>query len=88
MGNIETKMRGLGTTLPGDYLKQRRTFLFRKLVILFICQGKNCRLNGKLIFEGKLGKDSNIDKEKQTALIKAEIGSLDKINKIEKILTF
>ncbi|MZQ85521.1 RidA family protein [Paenibacillus sp. 5J-6] len=64
---------------------------------LVYTSGNDCRINGKLIFEGKLGKDLTIEQGQQAArqtminllgVLQAHLGDLDRVDKIVKLLAF
>jgi enamine deaminase RidA (YjgF/YER057c/UK114 family) len=64
---------------------------------LVYTSGQDCRVNGELIYKGKLGKDLTIEEGKLAArqciinclsVLKWHLGSLDKVKKVVKVLGF
>lgn len=64
---------------------------------LVYTSGQDCRVNGELIYKGKLGKDLTIGEGQQAArqcminclsVLKWHLGSLDKVKKVVKVLGF
>lgn len=64
---------------------------------LVYTSGQDCRLNGKLIFEGKVGKDLTVEEgylaARQTiinclAVLKDEVKDLNKVKRIVKLIGF
>lgn len=97
MCDIENRLKELGIILPkvGEPVA---TFVPAITTgnLVFV-SGTDCRVNGELLYEGKLGKDVTIEQgqkaAKQTminllAVLKEHLGSLSRINKIVKVLAF
>lgn len=97
MGKIEARLNELGIILPeapkpgAIYLPARQTGN------LVYTSGQDCRINGKLLYEGKLGTDLTIEQGKEAArqaiinslaVLKDFLGDLDKVVKIVKLLGF
>ncbi|MFS0781579.1 RidA family protein [Bacillus sp. 1P06AnD] len=97
MAVIESKLEQMGIHLPVPgkpkfvYVSAKRTGN------LVYTSGQDCRVNGELILEGKLGSDLTIEQGKEAAkqciinclgVIKAEIGDLDRIKQVVKMLAF
>jgi len=97
MSQIEQRLQELGITLPPSpeprftYIPCNQT---GKLIYL---SGQDCRINGELMFEGKLGSDITIEQgqaaARQTiinclAVMKGYLGDLDRVVKIVKMLGF
>ncbi|MCG7406233.1 RidA family protein [Paenibacillus sp. ACRRX] len=97
MGQIEKRLNELGITLPEvgepkfSYIPSRRTGN------LVYTSGMDCRVDGVLIHEGKVGSDLTIEQGQEAArqciinalaVIKKEIGSLDKVKQVVKMLAF
>ncbi len=97
MINVEDKINKLGINIP-EAPKPGAVYIPAKTVgKLVYTSGQDCRVNGKLIYEGKLGSDLTVEQgykaAKQTminclAVLKAEIGDLNKIKQVVKLLAF
>ncbi|SFL67807.1 Enamine deaminase RidA, house cleaning of reactive enamine intermediates, YjgF/YER057c/UK114 family [Paenibacillus sp. 1_12] len=97
MGIISDRLKELGIELP---LPGAPAALYIPAVTvnnLVYTSGNDCRINGKLIFEGKLGKDLTIEQGQQAArqtminllgVLQAHLGDLDRVEKIVKLLAF
>ena len=98
MDRVEEKLKEMGIDLPtapvpvASYLPARR--FCGNLVYV---SGQDCRINGKLIKEGKLGADVTVEEgiecSRQAAVnclaaLKRCIGSLDKVKSVIKLLGF
>ncbi|ONK23686.1 hypothetical protein BLX87_09245 [Bacillus sp. VT-16-64] len=98
MSQIEKKLKELGIELPpapqpaAVYIPAKR-FGSNMLYV----SGQDCRVNGKLLYEGKVGKDLTVQEgyeaSKQAmintlAVIKSEISNLDNIKSFVKLLGF
>jgi len=98
MSEVEKKLQELGITLPpapkpaAAYVPAKR---FGNNLIYV--SGQDCRDDGKLIYEGKVGKDLTIEQGQEAArqamintlaVLKEELGDLDKITNIVKLLGF
>lgn len=98
MSKIEAKLRELGVVLPevpepGGVYVPAITFSNN----LIYTSGNDCKLDGKLMYEGKLGLDLTIEQgqeaAKQTiinllAVLKGHLGDLDRIKQVVKLLAF
>ncbi|MFL1671990.1 RidA family protein [Paenibacillus dendritiformis] len=97
MGQIEQRLQQLGIGLPEvgepkfSYIPSRRTGN------LVYTSGMDCRINGVLMYEGKLGSDLSIEQGQEAArqviinalaVIKHELGTLDNVSKVIKMLAF
>lgn len=97
MGQIEQRLQQLGIELPEagepkfSYIPSRRTGN------LVYTSGMDCRINGVLMYEGKLGSDLTIEQGQEAArqviinalaVIKHELGTLDNVSKVIKMLAF
>ncbi|MGG3836724.1 RidA family protein [Paenibacillus dendritiformis] len=97
MGQIEQRLQQLGIELPEvgepkfSYIPSRRTGN------LVYTSGMDCRINGVLMYEGKLGSDLSIEQGQEAArqviinalaVIKHELGTLDNVSKVIKMLAF
>lgn len=97
MREIEKKLEELGIQLP-EAPKPAAVYIpTQQTGNLVYTSGQDCKKNGKLLYEGKLGTDLAIEQGKAAArqsainclaVIKAHIGDLDRINKIVKVLSF
>lgn len=97
MSQIETRLQQMGITLPEP---PKPAAVYVPAVTtgnLVYTSGNDCRKGGKLMYEGKLGKDLTIEQgqeaAKQTtinllAVLKAHLGNLDRIHQIVKLLGF
>ena len=98
MSKVEEKIRELGLEMPetpkpvANYVPAVR--FCENLVYL---SGQDCRKNGKLLYEGRLGDNVTIEQgvrcTEQAALnclaeLKSCIGDLDKVKRIVKLLGF
>lgn len=97
MSLVEEKIAQLAYELPAtpkamaNYVTVRRTGNF------LYTSGTGCFVNGKSVYQGRLGKDLTIEQGYEAARltmlnllssIKGEIGSLENIHKIVKVLGF
>lgn len=64
---------------------------------LVYVSGQDCRVNGELLFEGKLGKELTVEEGQKAArqcainclsVLKWHLGSLDRVKKVVKLLGF
>ncbi|MGG0511210.1 RidA family protein [Priestia megaterium] len=94
---VEKKLEELGVVLPPQAKPKFVYVPAKRTGNLVYTSGMDCRVNGELIYEGKLGKDLTIEQGKEAAkqciinaltAIKAEIGDLDKIKEVVKMLAF
>ncbi|UOQ44195.1 RidA family protein [Halobacillus salinarum] len=97
MINVEEKMNDLGIQLP-EAPKPGAVYVPAKTVgNLIYTSGQDCRVDGTLLYKGKLGLDLTVDQgyeaARQTmvnclAVLKAEIGDLGRVKQIVKLLAF
>ncbi len=97
MINIEEKLNELGIKVP-EAPKPAAVYVPAKTVgNLVYTSGQDCRVNGKLLYEGKVGSDLTVEQgyeaARQTminclAVLKAEIGDLSRVKQIVKLLAF
>jgi enamine deaminase RidA (YjgF/YER057c/UK114 family) len=97
MVNIEEKLNELGIKIP-EAPKPAAVYVPAKTVgNLVYTSGQDCRVNGKLLYEGKVGSDLTVEQgyeaARQTminclAVLKAEIGDLSRVKQIVKLLAF
>lgn len=97
MSKIEEKLKEMGITLPAAPEPAAVYVPAMTTGNLVYTSGNDCRVNGKLLYEGKLGKDLTIEQgqeaSRQTminllAVLKAHLGDLDQIKKVVKLLAF
>lgn len=97
MGRIEQRLQELGITLPEPPPVAAIYVPAVTVGNLVYTSGNDCRVSGKLMFQGKLGQDLTIEEgqlaARQTminllAVLKAHLGDLDKIERIVKLLAF
>lgn len=97
MSKIEEKLTKMGIILP-EAPKPAAVYVPAMTVgNLVYTSGNDCRENGTLLYEGKLGKEITIEQgqeaSKQTminllSVLKAHLGDLDRIKKVVKLLAF
>ncbi|WP_312110148.1 RidA family protein [Brevibacillus reuszeri] len=97
MGKIEQRLQELGITLPEPPPVAAIYVPAVTVGSLVYTSGNDCRVDGKLMFQGKLGQELTIEQgqlaARQTminllAVLKAHLGDLDKIERIVKLLAF
>ena len=97
MGRIEQRLQELGITLPEPPPVAAIYVPAVTVGNMVYTSGNDCRVSGKLMFQGKLGQDLTIEEgqlaARQTminllAVLKAHLGDLDKIERIVKLLAF
>ncbi|MCP3027683.1 RidA family protein [Halobacillus sp. A5] len=97
MINVKEKINELGIHIP-DAPKPGAVYVPAKTVgNLVYTSGQDCRINGTLLYEGKLGSDLTVEQgyeaARQTminclAVLQAEIGDLSRIKQVVKLLAF
>lgn len=97
MINIEKKINELGIHIPAAP-KPGAVYVPAKTAgKLVYTSGQDCRIDGKLLYEGKIGRDLTIaqgyEAARQTminclAVLKEEIGDLSRIKQVVKLLGF
>ncbi|MEX2460430.1 MAG: RidA family protein [Paenibacillaceae bacterium] len=97
MGQIEQRLIELGIELP---LAAKPKFSYtacNQTGNLLYLSGQDCRINGILMYEGKLGQNVTIEQGEQAAyqtiinclaVMKEYLGDLDRVVKIVKMLGF
>lgn len=97
MGRIEQRLQELGITLPEPPPVAAIYVPAVTVGNLVYTSGNDCRVSGKLMFQGKLGQELTIEEgqlaARQTminllAVLKTHLSDLDKIERIVKLLTF
>ncbi|WP_257349814.1 RidA family protein [Pseudalkalibacillus decolorationis] len=97
MVNVEERLKEVGITIPNPP-KPAAVYVPAKTVgNLVYTSGQDCRDNGKLLYEGKVGSDLTIEQgyeaARQTminclAVLKGEIGNLNRVKQVVKLLAF
>ncbi|NOV04485.1 RidA family protein [Paenibacillus planticolens] len=97
MSNIEQRLQELGITLPASPEPHFTYIPCNQTGNLIYLSGQDCRINGELMYEGKLGREVTIEQgqaaARQTiinclAVMKGYLGDLDRVVKIVKMLAF
>ncbi|GAI83985.1 unnamed protein product [marine sediment metagenome] len=88
---IEEKLNEMGIKIPEAAKPVASYVPFRRVGNLIYISGQDCRVNGKLKYEGKVGRDvtekeayeaARITAINLLAILKSAIGNLDKVVKI------
>ncbi|GAB2723411.1 RidA family protein [Paenibacillus thermoaerophilus] len=97
MSKVEQRLKELGITLPPSP-EPRFTYIpCNRTGNLVYTSGQDARVDGKLIYEGKLGRDLTIEQGREAArvtminclaVLKGYLGDLDRIVKVVKVLGF
>ncbi|MGE5614558.1 MAG: RidA family protein [Bacillota bacterium] len=94
---VEERIKELGINLPHGAKPVAAYVPVVQTGNLLFVSGQDCRVDGKLIFEGKVGKDITLEQGKlcarqciinALAALKDYLGDLDRIKRIVKILGF
>jgi enamine deaminase RidA (YjgF/YER057c/UK114 family) len=95
MAQIEKRLQELGITLPPSP-EPRFTYIpCTQTGNLIYLSGQDCRINGELMYTGKLGSDLTIEQGQEAArqtiinclaVMKGYLGDLDRVVKIVKLL--
>jgi enamine deaminase RidA (YjgF/YER057c/UK114 family) len=97
MSEIEHKLEMLGITLPKVPVPVAAFVPAKTVGNLVFTSGQDCRINGVLKYEGKLGQDLTVeqgyDAARQTMInllvvLKEQIGDLDRIKQVVKLLAY
>jgi enamine deaminase RidA (YjgF/YER057c/UK114 family) len=97
MSRIEQRLLELGIEIPVPGEPRFSYIPCNQTGNLLYLSGQDCRLNGELIYTGKLGKELTIEQgqgaARQTiinclAVLKSYLGDLDRVVKIVKLLGF
>lgn len=97
MSKIEERLKEIGIILPAAPEPAAVYVPAMTIGNLVYTSGNDCRVDGKLLYEGKLGKDLTIEQGQEASrqtminllsVLKAHLGDLDRINKIVKLLAF
>lgn len=97
MSKVEEVLKELGIELP-EVPKPAAVYLPAKTVgNLVYTSGHDCRVNGTLLYEGKVGSDLTVEQGQEAArqtminclaTLKKEIGDLDRVKQVVKLLGF
>lgn len=97
MSKIDKRLEELGIVL-GEAPKPAAEYVPAKTVNnLVYTSGNDCRKDGELIFKGKIGNDLSVEEgyiaSRQVmvnllSVLKAEIGDLDRVKQVVKLLAF
>ena len=95
MANIEQRLQELGIVLPPSP-EPRFTYIpCNQTGNLIYLSGQDCRINGELMYVGKLGTDLTVEQGQEAArqtiinclaVMKGYLGDLDRVLKIVKML--
>lgn len=97
MSKIEKRLQELGITLPTPGEPKFTYVPCVQTGNLVFISGQDCRVNGELMYSGKLGSDVSIEQGKEAArqtminclaVLKSHLGDLDRVVKIVKLLGF
>lgn len=97
MALIEERLQRMGITLGAAPKPAAAYIPVQQTGNLLYLSGQDCRVNGKLLYEGKLGRDLTIEQGKEAArqtminclsVLKEYLGDLDRVVKIVKLLGF
>ncbi|MBS4200936.1 RidA family protein [Bacillus sp. FJAT-49732] len=97
MSKIEQKLQELGITLPIPGEPKFSYIPCNQTGNLVYTSGQDCRIDGELMYTGKLGPDLTTEQGQEAArqtiinclaVIKAHLGDLDRVVKIVKLLGF
>jgi len=97
MSKIEQRLQELGITLPVPGEPKFSYIPCNQTGNLVYTSGQDCRIDGELMYTGKLGRDLTIEQGQEAArqtiinclaVIKAHLGDLDRVVKVVKLLGF
>ncbi len=97
MKTIKNRLKELGIDLPKPTKPEFSYIPVNQTGNLLYLSGMDCRKNGKLIYEGKLGKDLTIEQGQEAArqviinslgVLQEYLGDLEKVTKVVKLLGF
>ncbi|MBE1442499.1 RidA family protein [Paenibacillus sp. OAS669] len=97
MNKVEQKLQDMGIVLPPSP-EPRFTYVpCKRTGNLLYLSGQDCRINGELMYEGKVGSDLTIEQGQEAArqviinclaVLKGYLGDLDRVVQIVKLLGF
>lgn len=94
---IENRLQELGIVLPAVSEPKFSYIPYNRTGNLLYLSGQDCRIDGVLMYEGKLGKDLTIEQGQEAArqviinclaVMRHYLGDLDRVVKIVKMLAF
>ncbi len=97
MGKIEERLKSLNIELPRPPAPAAIYVPAVTVDNLVYTSGNDCRIDGKLMFTGKVGKDLTIEQGQLAArqtminllsVLKVHLGDLDRVERIVKLLAF
>jgi enamine deaminase RidA (YjgF/YER057c/UK114 family) len=97
MSVVEQKLKALGIELPTPPVPKFSYVPCVRTGNLLYTSGQDCRVNGELLYAGKLGRELTIEQGQQAArqtvinllaVIKQELGDLDRVERVVKMLGF
>ncbi|AMQ07701.1 RidA family protein [Sporosarcina psychrophila] len=97
MNLVDQRLKELGITLPEPYAPVASYTSAMTVNDMVYTSGNDCRVNGTLMYTGKLGKELTIEQGKMAArqtminllsTLKQHIGSLDRVEQVVKLLGF
>jgi len=97
MSKIEKRLEELGITLPKASEPRFSYIPCNQTGNLLYLSGQDCRVDGELMYQGKLGNELTIEQGQEAArqtiinclsVLKAYLGDLDRVVKIVKLLGF
>ncbi|KJS21551.1 MAG: endoribonuclease L-PSP [Clostridiaceae bacterium BRH_c20a] len=97
MSTIKEKLEKMGIDLPKPAEPKFSYIPVRQTGNLIYLSGMDCRVNGELIYKGKLGKDLSIEQGQKAArqtminilgVLQNYLGDLERIEKVIKVLGF
>src|SRR5690625_3213548 len=95
--DIEIKLKEMGINLPEPPKPAAVYVPVKQVGNIVYTSGQDCRVNGKLMYEGKIGSDLTVEEGSLAArqciinclsVIKAHIGDLNRIKQFVKVLAF
>ncbi|MCJ8009204.1 RidA family protein [Lederbergia wuyishanensis] len=97
MSKVEQRLKELGITLPVPGEPKFSYIPCNQTGNLVYTSGQDCRIDGELMYTGKLGADLTIEQGQEAArqtiinclaVLKAHLGDLDRVVKVVKLLGF
>lgn len=97
MSLIEARLKELGITLEEVPTPVAEYVPSKRVGSLVYTSGADCRINGTLLYAGKLGKELTTEQGQEAArqvvinllsILKKEIGDLDQVKQVVKMLAF
>ncbi|MBN2910837.1 RidA family protein [Polycladomyces sp. WAk] len=97
MSMIENKLKEMGIELPKVRKPVAQYVPAKTVGNLVFLSGADCRVNGELLYKGKVGSDLTVEQGYQAArqvminllaVLKEHVGDLDRVKQIVKLLAF